>query len=183
MPGAPAPGIFAFRETIGDVPSRLGTGDYDPTMADRPVMALRTPLYLILAALGVLIFVATFLPWATVESVGSDVSVAGTEAGGWGAAAIIAGAAIAVIGVIGYFWNPFSDPEALFIAGFSLATLIAAIAKFGDTASFVDPAGEFLPDANVGVGLWLILLASVVALAGAAWIVVSRPKAETQLGD
>jgi hypothetical protein len=150
-------------------------------MADRPVVALRTPLYLILAALGVLIFVATFLPWATVDSAGSDVSIAGTEAGGWGAAAIIAGAAIAVIGVIGYFWNPFSDPEALLIAGFSLATLIAAIAKLGDTASFVDPADEFFPDAGAGIGLWLILIAAIVGLIGAAWIVVSRPKAETRL--
>lgn len=145
-------------------------------------MALRTPLYLILAALGVLIFVATFLPWATVASTGNDVSIAGTEAGGWGAAAFIAGAAIAVIGVIGYFWNPFSDPEALFIAGFSLATLIAAIAKLGDTASFVDPADEFFPDAAAGIGLWLIFVAAVVALVGAAWIVVSRPSAETRLG-
>ena len=55
-------------------------------MAEGNVMALRTPLYLILAALGLVIFVATFLPWATVDSAGADVSVAGTEAGGWGAA-------------------------------------------------------------------------------------------------
>ena len=88
---------------------------------DRPVMALRTPLYLIMAALGLLIVVATFLPWATVDSVGPDVSVTGTDAGGWGAAAIIVGLAIAVISVIGYFWNPFSDPEAVFVAGFALA--------------------------------------------------------------
>ncbi|MEM7092854.1 MAG: hypothetical protein AAF567_07620 [Actinomycetota bacterium] len=152
-------------------------------MADRPVMALRTPLYLILAAIGVLIFLATFLPWATVASEGSDISVAGVDAGGWGAAALVAGLGIAAVSLIGYVWNPFSDPEALFIAGFGVATLIAAIAKLGDVASFVDPADDFTPDAQVGVGLWLILLASIVAIAGSAWIVVSRPSAERRLGD
>jgi len=144
-------------------------------------MALRTPLYLFIALLGVVILVATFLPWATVDSAGSDVSVAGTEAGGWGLAAIVAGLAIAVISVIGYFWNPFSDPEALFIAGFSVATLVAAIAKLGDLASLVDPADEFFPEASAGIGLWLILIAAVMGLVSAAWIAVSRPRAETRL--
>lgn len=150
---------------------------------ERPVMALRTPLYLFLALLGIVILVSTFLPWATVASEGADVSVAGTDAGGWGAAALVAGAAITVIAVIGYFWNPFSDPEALFIVGFALATVIAAIVKMGDTASLVDPSDEFLPDAAAGIGLWLILIAAIVAVAGGAWIAVSRPRAETRLSD
>lgn len=144
-------------------------------------MALRTPLYLFMAVLGIVILIATFLPWATVASAGSDVSVAGTDAGGWGLAAIVAGIAIAAISVLGYFWNPFSDPEALFIAGFSAATLIAAIAKLGDLASLVDPSDEFSPDASAGIGLWLILIAAVIGLASAAWIVVSRPRAESRL--
>ena len=144
-------------------------------------MALRTPLYLFVALAGILILVSAFLPWATVDSAGSDVSIAGTEAGGWGLAAIVAGIAIAAISILGYFWNPFRDPEALFIAAFSLATLIAAIVKLGDLASLVDPGDEFFPDASAGIGLWLILIAAIVGLASGAWIVVSRPRAETRL--
>lgn len=181
MPGASAPGIGAF--SVGSESSLSKIASLYAMATDRPVMALRTPLYLFLSLLGIVIFVSTFLPWATVASEGADISVAGTEAGGWGAAALVAGFAIAVIAVIGYFWNPFSDPEALFIVGFALATVIASIAKMGDTASLVDPAGEFFPDASAGIGLWLILLAAVVAVAGGAWIAVSRPRAETRLSN
>ena len=145
-------------------------------------MALRTPLYRILALFGVVMVIATFLPWATVDSAGSDVSVSGTDAGGWGAAAIIVGLAIAVISVVGYFWNPFSDPEALFVAGFALAAFVGTAAKMGDTASFVDPGDEFFPDASAGVGLWVILLCALASMAGGAWIAFSRPRAEARLG-
>jgi len=143
-------------------------------------MALRTPLYLLLALVGVVMVVAAFLPWATVDSAGPDVTVNGTEAGGWGAAAIVIGLAIAAVAVIGYFWNPFSDPEAVFIAGFALAAFVGAAAKMTDAASLVDPGDEFFPDASAGIGLWVFLVGALVALAGGAWIAFSRPRAETR---
>lgn len=157
--------------------------------SDRPVIALRTPLYLILAALGVVIFVATFLPWVTVDTQGATMasgvaeSATGLDAGGWGASAIVVGLIIAAIGVIGYFVNPFSDPEALFIAGFAVATIIAAFAKIGDSATIMGTDIVDYYDATTGIGLWLILVCAIAALVGAAWIVVSRPSAETRLID
>lgn len=149
---------------------------------ERPVIALRTPLYLIMALFGIAMVIATFLPWATVDSAGSDVSVSGTDAGGWGAAAIVIGFAIAVISVIGYFWNPFSDPEALFVAGFALAAFVGTAAKMADVASFVDPGNEFAPDATAGIGLPVILLAAAAAMAAGGWIAFSRPRAEARIG-
>lgn len=150
-------------------------------MNERPVVALRTPLYLILAALGILIVVAAFLPWATVASEGADVSVAGTSAGGWGLAAIVAGVAITAIGLIGYFYNPFTDPEALFIAGFAIAAMNGASVLLSDLPSLVDPGNEFFPEASAGIGLILILAATIACVIGAGWILVSRPGAEARL--
>lgn len=152
-------------------------------------MALRTPLYLIIAALGVLIFVATFLPWATVDTANAPLadgivdSSSGLEAGGWGAAAIVVGIAIAAIGVLGYVWNPFSDPEAMFIAGFAVLALIAAGIKLGDANDLVGTEIVDYYDASAGIGLYLILVAANLALLGSLWILFSRPKAEARLAD
>lgn len=150
-------------------------------------MALRTPLYLILAALGVLIFVAAFLPWATVDTDGAELasgvtdSATGLDAGGWGAAAIVVGLAIAAIGVLGYFWNPFSDPEAMFIGLFAVLALIGAIVKLGDTNDLVGTEIVDYYNAGAGVGLYLIMICAALALAGALWIVFDRPRAESRL--
>lgn len=181
-----------------------------PAALARP--AMRTPLYLILAALGALIVVAAFLPWASVDRFagpdgsgadaelaeaefgslpkgeavagpesGSALTVSGVDSGGWGPAAIIAGLAIAVIALIGYTWNPFSDPEAMFVAAFAATTLIAALVKMFDTSSLIDPVGDWYPESSAGIGLWLVALAAGLALVGAVWIVISRPAAEARL--
>lgn len=152
--------------------------------ADAPV-ALRTPLYLIIAAFGALVFIASFLSWAGVSAAdgsGDATSVTGLDAGGWGLSAIIAGLAIAALGVLGYFWNPFSDPEAMFIAGFSAVTALAAILKIADASSLIVGASDFeAPDAGARIGLWLILLGALAGLFSALWILYSRPKAQTRL--
>lgn len=152
--------------------------------ADAPV-ALRTPLYLIIAAFGVLVFVASFLSWAGVAAAdgsGDATSISGLDAGGWGLSAIVAGLAITALGVLGYFWNPFSDPEAMFIAGFSAVTALAAIVKIADASSLIVGASDFAaPDAGARLGLWLILLGALAAFFGALWILYSRPKAQARL--
>ena len=153
--------------------------NFDNQGSNSAAVAMRTPLYLIVAALGVLIVIASFLTWS---SVGQATTVTGTDAGGWGAAAIIAGLAIAVLGVLGYFWNPFSDPEAMFIAGFGAVTALAALIKILDPASLIVGASDFNdPDAAAGIGLWLILLAAVAAVLSGLWILYSRPKAEARI--
>lgn len=154
--------------------------DPSDTRADAPP-AMRTSAYLVIAALGIIIVVAAFQPWAGVPKVGGSTydfasEVVGVDAGGWGETAIVAGAVIFALGVLGYFWNPFSDPEALLIAGFSTATMIGAVAKMLDAESLIDPDGEFFDvEATVAPALWVILGASIVALGLAVWILMSRP--------
>lgn len=152
--------------------------------ADGPI-ALRTPLYLILATVGLLIFVAVFLPWAGVPSAsgsGDATTVTGLDAGGWGLGAMIAGLAMLVLGAVGYVWNPFSDPEAAFIALFGAVTTAAAFVKVLDPASLLPAASEF-SGAEVGtrVGLWVVLIGGLVSLVGGLWILYSRPKAQARL--
>lgn len=162
----------------------------DQTMADLgdgPV-ALRTPLYPIIALDGLLIVIGSFLTWASVDAGQGDeavsASVTGMEAGGWGAAAIVCGIAIFALGILGYFWNPFNDPEAAFIALFGAAVVAGALVKIGDSASLF--AGEAIFDyfdasSSAGLGLWLVLLGGLLSLLGAVWILVSRPAAQSRL--
>lgn len=161
-------------------------GDFGSEANGDDPIALRTPLYPILAALGVLIIIATFLPWASIESPTNSSlseSVAGVEAGGWGLSALVIGAVITALGVLGYVWNPFSDPEAAFIALFGALAAVGAIAKIADSSSlFTDESelAEFLA-ASPSIGLWLILLAGLASLAGGLWILFSRPRAQERL--
>jgi len=161
---------------------------------DAPV-ALRTPLYLIISLFGAVIFVAAFLPWAGVRapSEGAIVggpsdqyasSVSGLEAGGWGLSALIAGAVIAGLGVLGYFWNPFSDPEAALISFFAAVTAVAALFKLADAPSLFPVASDFdAPSATTRFGLWLVVAAAVLAMLSGLWILFSRPRAQTRLAS
>lgn len=152
---------------------------------DAPI-ALRTPLYPIISVFGLLMVVATFLTWASAsnpdDSSISD-SVTGLDAGGWGLSALIVGLVIAALGVLGYFWNPFSDPEAMFIAAFAAAALVASIVKIANPNSLFSGEGFIVDyfDSSPGVGLWIVLLASLAALVSGLWIAFSRPKAQARL--
>lgn len=151
---------------------------------DAPV-ALRTPLYPIISAFGLLIVVAAFLPWAGVSAAdrsGDATAISGLDAGGWGLSAIVVGVAIAVLADVGYFWNPFSDPEAMFLTAFGAATTLAAVLKILDPASLIVGASDFDgPDVGARIGLWLVLLGGVATMLGGAWILYSRPKAQARL--
>lgn len=148
--------------------------------------ALRTPLYPIISVFGLLMVLGTFLTWSSAsnpdDSTISD-SVSGLDAGGWGLSALIVGVVIAALGVLGYVWNPFSDPEALFIAAFSAAALIASIVKIADPNSLFAGEGTIVDyfDASPGIGLWLILATALLALLSGLWIAYSRPKAQSRL--
>ncbi len=149
--------------------------------------ALRTPAYLVLSLIGAGIAAAAFLPWAGVSRTDGAVfefasQVVGIDAGGWGLAAIIAGAAIVLLGLIGYFVNPFSDPEALFITGFGAAITAAALFKMFSPNSLIDPDGLY-PDADaaIGPGLWLIVVGGALCVAGGLAIAGSRRDADKRL--
>jgi len=177
-------GIVAFSTTISWVSTEV------QTMADlgEAPSAMRTPLYLILSAVGLLMIVGTFLTWASVNvgegDVAASASGSGMQAGGWGLSALICGAAIVALGIIGYFVNPFSDPEAMFITAIGAAVTVAALLKIGDSQSLF--AGEAIFEfhdagSSAGIGLWLVLLAGLDAFLGGIWILISRPRAEARL--
>ncbi len=154
---------------------------------DGPI-ALRTPLYLIVAGFGLIMFIAVFLEWASAahpETSALSLSVSGTNAGGWGLGAIVAGLAILALGILGYLWNPFSDPEAIFIGAISLAVLVGALVKMADTASLFSDSEAlfefFDASTSAGVGLWLVLLTALASFLSAVWILFSRPRAESRL--
>lgn len=167
--------------------------DFDDGATDSPI-ALRTPLYLIIALVGVFIAICAFLPWAGIKLAGEGEivggpsngfvsSINGLDAGGWGLGAFIAGIAIAALGVLGYFWNPFSDPEALFIAAFGALVALAALFKILDPSSLYPVAEDFdAPNASSRIGLWLLCIAGVDAMLSGLWIIFSRPKAQARLG-
>ncbi len=160
---------------------------------DDPPPAMRTPLYPLISLVGVFIAICAFLPWAGVKQAGEGevvggptdgwiTSITGLDAGGWGLGAIIAGLAIAALGVLGYFWNPFSDPEAMFIAGFGAVVALAALFKILDPASLFPAAADFdAPNASSRLGLWLVGIAGLDAMLSGLWIVFSRPKAQARL--
>ena len=160
---------------------------------DRPgrgAVAVRTPLYLLISLVGIFLVACAFFPWAGIkidtdgEIVGGPTdgfvsSISGLDAGGWGLGVMIAGIAIAALGILGYFWNPFSDPEAMFIVGFGVIVVVAALVKIADPASLFPDASDFdAPNVSSRLGLWLVLIAGLDALMSAAWILFSRPKAQ-----
>ena len=56
----------------------------------------------------------------------------------------------------------------------SVVALVAALADIGDVSDAVDLAGTFGADASSGPGLWVILVGSLIALAGAIATVAKR---------
>jgi len=67
------------------------------------------PLYLGISGAGVALVVASLMTWAT--SYGTDVVVSGMER--VGVVTMIIGAALVVLGLLGWAYNPWSDPEAM----------------------------------------------------------------------
>jgi len=189
-PGQIGRGSFAFgyglAVSISDVQTMAHLDDGEP-------VALRTPLYPLISLVGVFIAITPFLPWAGVKLTGEGDTVGGPangfvssingfDAGGWGLAAFIAGIAIAALGILGYFWNPFSDPEAAFIALFGAAVALAALFKILDPASLYPLASDFdAPEVSSRIGLWLVGIAGLDAMLSGLWILFSRPKAQLRL--
>lgn len=146
--------------------------------------SMRTPAYLALMLLGAAVAVLAWAPWHGTNLLGDGnaglaSTVRGVDIPGWGDAAVVLGILIAALGLLGYFWNPFSDPEALFIALAAVAGLIAAIYRVVDVRSWEYPTGEFEQGAfGVGNGLWLTVACLGATLLGALAILSSRGRAE-----
>jgi len=113
------------------------------------------PLYLGVVGAGIALVVASLMTWAT--SYGTDVAVSGMERAG--VITMIIGAALVILGLLGWAYNPWSDPEALW-------SLILSLVGFGIVVwQMIDVSGGIrTPD--IGAGLWLaaITLASSITL-------------------
>lgn len=113
------------------------------------------PLYLGISAAGVAMVIASLMTWAT--SYGAiDVAVSGMERAGL--ATMIVGTALAVLGLVGWAYNPWSDPEALW------ALVLSAIGLAVIVWQMIDISGG-LRAPDIGGGLWL---AGASACAGIA---------------
>lgn len=124
----------------------------------------KNPGYFGLVLLGAAIAAMAFLDWAD-----SDLgTIVGTDMGAW--VTFACGVTIAVLGVVGYFWNPFSDPEALFAAIFGAAALAYAIYKVVDL-----DAQAGLRDASPAVGLWITAAAGGAAVLAGLAIFLEEP--------
>jgi len=113
------------------------------------------PLYLGITGAGIALVVASLMTWAT--SYGTDVVVSGMERAG--VLTMIIGAALVVLGLLGWAYNPWSDPEAVW-------ALILSLLGFGIVVwQMIDVSGGIrTPD--IGAGLWLaaVTLASSIVL-------------------
>lgn len=153
----------------------------DTTVDSRP--AMRTPAYLVLSLLGVAVAALAWAPWHGVAPVGQPGlglvdTFAGVDIDGWGTAAVVGGVALALLGILGYFWNPFSDPEAVFIALISTLVLVGAIYRIFDVRGWSFEPVEFDGTYQVATGLWLLALAAALSLIGSLLIVVTRGRAD-----
>lgn len=139
---------------------------------------VRKPMYLVLSFFGFTIIRSAMSDtWAKVGQSDSALSVTGFQVPGWGIAAAICGIAIIVIGLIGYFVNPYNDPEGLWLAGFGLLTAVAAVAKIMNPASLIEVSHDY-PEATVsaGFGLWMILIVSIPLVVGGTALYLSGRK-------
>lgn len=144
--------------------------------------AARTRSYLTLSVFGVVIAALAFAPWVGAAPVGEPdmhfaVSWNGLDVGGWGIATIVLGLAIALIGCLGYWWNPLSDPEAGVIGGFAALGILGAIYKLSNVKTAAGISHDFDDSqVSVGPGLWLILAFCAASLVGAVGILLTCPR-------
>jgi len=113
------------------------------------------PLYLGITGFGVTMVIASMMTWAQAN----DAVVAVTQSGMQriGVATMILGAALVILGLVGWAYNPWSDPEAGWSAILGLVGSGLAIWQMIDISG-----GIRTPD--IGAGLWLLLITSIATL-------------------
>lgn len=115
-----------------------------------------------LFAAAALIIVGSFLAWATVSLAGISQSVGGMD--GDGPITLVTGIALGVLG-----WLVYSGGWQNWIVTGIVALIAGGIAAI-DMADVNSIAGDFPGvDANIGIGLWFVLLGAIVGLVG-TWL-------------
>lgn len=113
------------------------------------------PLYLGLIGAGVTMILTSLMTWAENDAALSEVAISGTD-GRWGVLVMFLGALVTVLGFIGWAYNPWSDPEAGWALFFSVIGIVIAVVEMVRLQDRL-----IAPD--VGAGLWLFLVASLIA--------------------
>ncbi len=112
---------------------------------------------------AVLLSLSTFLPWVKVYSGTGTVNVGGLELDGGDARILLGYGAAVVVLTVGYFMfgHRYTVWDAWILGGVGFAALYAAMANL---RAIDDLAVDV---ASAGVGVWLVLVASIVMLLGA----------------
>lgn len=113
------------------------------------------PLYLGLVGAGVVMVLSSLMTWAENDAALQDVALSGMD-GSRGVLVMFVGALVAVLGFVGWAYNPWSDPEAGWALLFSVVGLAIAIWEMVRIQDRI-----IAPD--IGAGLWLLCVTSIAA--------------------
>jgi DNA-directed RNA polymerase subunit RPC12/RpoP len=119
----------------------------------------RTWAMTLLIAAGAII-IGSFMAWATISVLGESVSNSGMD--GDGAITLIIGVALALVA----FWGLRTGVRrgiAIFALVAALLVVVVAVIDINDVQDFMPEISRSLVEPSVGPGLWLVLVAGIVA--------------------
>jgi len=119
----------------------------------------RTWAMTLLIAAGAII-IGSFMAWATISVLGESVSNSGMD--GDGAITLIIGVALALVA----FWGLRTGVRrgiAIFALVAALLVVVVAVVDINDVQDFMPEISRSLVEPSVGPGLWLVLVAGIVA--------------------
>lgn len=173
-PPPPAPVPPAAANPLGDINNPFANG-----VAGLKAAPLSQKLGLAMGVLGVLTFIAAFLPWASISidmaGFSQSESVSGTGDGNDGVLTLLLGLIAGGFGVAYVLKGILGKVAAIVsaVAG-AIITLIAII----DIADISDAGGAFEGfgglDVSVGIGLWLTLLFGIGFIAAGALSLIKK---------
>jgi uncharacterized membrane protein YidH (DUF202 family) len=129
---------------------------------------------IVLAAAGVALVAGALLPWAELSAAGrGSFTLNGLDRGNVGWAVLVAGVLVLLVAGFGA-----TRVTAILVGIVGGGVLVLAVRDWADLRRIVEHAEDTLPapvDGSVALGLWLTVLASLVVVSTAGWIVWAAP--------
>jgi ElaB/YqjD/DUF883 family membrane-anchored ribosome-binding protein len=154
-----------------------------PTSAISPVEGqawiAQTPWAWITLAAGIGLIVGSLLPWATLTApfVGT-VNMTATD--GDGIITLIAGLVVGLIGVVAFIRGVGPVGLVLLFLILGLAAWVAVVDLGNVTNVVAEFDSEDFGAASVGIGLWLVTVATVIGFVGFGGLLMNRSKIESE---